>query len=330
MGIGGTMTINAIRRGWILAVVLLAASLLTGAAFANVSDFLGNWVNPDPGASAVARIIVTPMGDNQVRVHVYGQCQPTDCDWGVRPGHSYTENPSSSDVRSIAAEFNAGYSSKTIILRRAPGGDMRFEVLTAFTDGSGRNDYDIAGRLAPDTNGSASAPGSGGPGGIHLSPGGFGLGMMAPEDCIALNPAAVSATMAGGSWRVVQGPNWMLDYGSNMAAAQRAAEVIRNYQFDQQCFVKRPNATMMYWKSAGRVPNGGMIGDDCIGLNPMSAAVSFAGGAWKVVDGPHWLLDYGPDQSAANQALVVIRNYRLNRECFVMRPHASMSYWLAQ
>lgn len=325
------MTSNAERRGWNFAVVLLGASLWTGAALANVSDFLGNWVNPDPGASGVTRIIVTPMGDNQVRVHVYGQCQPTDCDWGVRPGHSYTENPGSVDIRSVTAEFNAGYSSKTIILRRAPGGDMRFEVLTAFTDGSGRNDYDIAGHLTLDSNwGGGGATGGGGPGGIHLSPGGFGIAMMGPEDCVGVNPAAVTATTAGGSWKVVQGSTWMLDYGSNMAGAQRAAEVIHNYHFDQQCFVKRPNASMTYWKSAGHVPSGGMFGEDCIGLNPMSASVSFAGGTWKVVDGSHGLLDYGPDQSAANQALAVIRNYHLNRECFIVRPHASMSYWLAQ
>ncbi|MGA7712279.1 MAG: hypothetical protein WCA81_10285 [Rhizomicrobium sp.] len=326
------MTVNAQKRGWSVAVVLLGASLLTRAAFANVSDFLGNWVNTDPGASGITRIIVTPMGDNQVRVHVYGQCQPTDCDWGVRPGHSYTENPGSTDVRSIAAEFNAGYSSKTIILRRAPGGDMRFEALTAFTDGSGRNDYDITGRLALDSNWGVPSGGSagGGPGGIHLSPGGFGIGLMGPEDCVALNPAAVTATMTGGSWRVVQGPTWILDYGSNRAAAQRAADVIRNYQFDQQCFVKRSNATMMYWKSGGHVPSGGMIGDDCMGFNPTSVSVSFAGGAWKVVDGARSLLDYGPDQSGANQALAVIRNNHLNRECFIVRPHASMSYWLAQ
>jgi len=272
------------------------------------------------------------MGDNQVRVHVYGQCQPSDCDWGVRPGHSYTENPGSTDVRSIMAEFNAGYSSKTIILRRPPGGEMRFEVLTAFTDGSGRNDYDITGHLAPDPNwaGAGAGQGGAGPGGIHLSPGGFGLGPMGPEDCIGVNPTAVTATMAGGSWKVVQGPMWMIDYGSNMAAAQRAADVIRSYHFDQQCFVKRPNASMMYWKSAGHVPSGGMFDEDCIGFNPTSISVSFAGGAWKVFDGSHWLLDYGPDQSAANQALAVIRNYHLNRECFVVRPHASMSYWLAQ
>ena len=312
-----------------------------GAALASVSDFLGNWINPDPSTSGITRIIVTPVGDNQVRVHVYGQCQPTDCDWGVRSGHSYAENPGSSDIRSITAEFNAGYSSKTIILRRAPGGEMRFEVLTAFTDGSARNDYDITGHLVPDSNhlipdsnwisgAPGAGPSGGGPGGIHLSPGGFGLGMMGPEDCIALNPVAVIATMTGGSWKVVQGPTWMLDYGSNMAAAQRAADVIRNYHFDQQCFVKRPNATMMYWKSGGHVPGGGMFGEDCIGLNPMSASVSNAGGAWKVIDGSRSLLDYGPDQSGANQALAVIRSYHLNRECFVVRPHATMSYWLAQ
>ena len=122
----------------------------------------------------------------------------------------------------------------------------------------------------------------------------------------------------------------MLDYGSNMMAAQRAAAAIHHYNFDQQCFVKRPNASMMYWKSGNHLPSGGMSGEDCIGVNPMNASVTFVGGAWKVVDGSNWLLDYGSDQAAANQALAVIRNYHLGRQCFIVRPHASMQYWLAQ
>jgi hypothetical protein len=73
-----------------------------------------------------------------------------------------------------------------------------------------------------------------------------------------------------------------------------------------------------------------MGGEDCIGLNPATVSVAHVGGAWKVVDGSSWLLDYGSDQGAADHALAVIRNYRLNRQCFVVRPHASMMYWLAQ
>ena len=153
---------------------------------------------------------------------------------------------------------------------------------------------------------------------------------MGPEDCISFNPSAVTAAIAGGNWKVVQGSMWMLDYGSNMMAAQRAAGAIHHYNFDQQCFVKRPNASMMYWKTGNHIPSSGMPGEDCIGVNPVNASVTFVGGAWKVVDGSHWLLDYGSDQAAANQALAVIRNYHLNRQCFIVRPNASMQYWLAQ
>ena len=153
---------------------------------------------------------------------------------------------------------------------------------------------------------------------------------MGPEDCIGFNPSAVTPALAGGNWKVVQGSMWMLDYGANKAAAYRAADLIHYYHFDQQCFVKRPNAPMMYFKTGNHVPNSAMGGEDCIGLNPANASVGNFGGSWKVVDGPVWLLDYGSDQASANQALAVIKNYHLNRQCFVVRPHASMMYWLAQ
>ena len=151
---------------------------------------------------------------------------------------------------------------------------------------------------------------------------------MGPEDCIGFDPSQVTATIAGGNWKVVQGSMWMLDYGSNKPAAYRAADLIHYYHFDQQCFATR--GEMMYFKSGGHVPSGAMGGEDCIGLNPTTASVAHVGGAWKVVDGSSWLLDYGSDQGAAEHALAVIRNYRLNRQCFVVRPHASMMYWLAQ
>jgi hypothetical protein len=46
------------------------------------------------------------------------------------------------------------------------------------------------------------------------------------------------------------------------------------------------------------------------------------------VDGANWLLDFGGDQSAAQQAADTIHHYHMNRQCFVARPNPPMQYWL--
>jgi hypothetical protein len=153
---------------------------------------------------------------------------------------------------------------------------------------------------------------------------------MGAEDCIGLNPGTTQAAFVGGDWKVVDGSNWLLDFGGNAAGAHRAADIIHHYKLNQQCFVVRPNASMAYWKRNGFVPGGNMGGEDCIGLNPNTASVAHVGGDWKVVDGANWILDYGNDKAAAFQALAVIQNYHLNRQCFVARPNPPMQYWLAQ
>lgn len=128
----------------------------------------------------------------------------------------------------------------------------------------------------------------------------------------------------------MNGSEWVLSFGNNQSAANQALSIAQHYHFDQICYVQRPNASMTYWKHNGHVPGGSMGGEDCIGLNPNTVSVSHVGGAWKVVDGSNWLLDYGSNQGAANQALAVIQTYHLNRQCFVARPNPPMQYWLAQ
>lgn len=154
--------------------------------------------------------------------------------------------------------------------------------------------------------------------------------VMAPEDCIGFNPNQVQASFVNGSWKVVQGGMSMLDFGNRGFAATKAANTIRAYGFTQQCFVKRPNAAMMYWKTGNSVPSNTIPNQDCLAHNPATVSVSNVGGRWKVVDGGHALLDFAGDKTAADQALAVIQTYNLNRQCFVKRPNASMTYWLAQ
>jgi len=122
----------------------------------------------------------------------------------------------------------------------------------------------------------------------------------------------------------------MLSFGPRVLEANRAAQIIRHYRFSQHCFIGRPNASMDYWKRGDNVPSNGMPGDDCVGNNPDTTQARFTSGQWKVVDGGHQMLAFGPRQNEARHAEEVIRHYRLNKQCFVGRPNASMTYWLSE
>lgn len=51
------------------------------------------------------------------------------------------------------------------------------------------------------------------------------------------------------------------------------------------------------------------------------------GDRWKLVEGTHWLLDFGPGQGNAIAALHFIRKYAFDTICFVGRPGPSMVYF---
>lgn len=59
----------------------VAAAPSTPAAPTN--PFVGNWVNKDKNARGVVRLDITQAGD-AIKVHAYGKCSPTDCDWGAQ------------------------------------------------------------------------------------------------------------------------------------------------------------------------------------------------------------------------------------------------------
>ncbi len=327
---------------------LAAAALIGAASFAlpasaDAPFFFGQWVNTHPNTNNITHVIVLPNNGGDIKVRAFGQCHPTDCDWGS----VYGKYEAGFLGDKIKAEFNSGFSITKLELRPAPGGRIAYEAHIKFTDGSGRPSYDVSGELEHAGGGGyGPPPGPGGGYGPPPGPGGGGYGpppgpgggeygpppgpMLGAEDCNSFNPASVMASFVGGEWKVVDGGSWMLSYGGDAGAAHHAADIIHHYHFTQQCFVKRPNAAMMYWKTGNHVPGGNTPGQDCIGLNPNTASVANISGSWKVVDGGSWLLDYGPQHAAADKALAVIQTYHLNRQCFIVRPNAAMMYWLSQ
>lgn len=68
------------------------------------------------------------------------------------------------------------------------------------------------------------------------------------------------------------------------------------------------------------------VTEDCVSFNPQTAAVSKIGASWKIVDGSHWMFDFGANQAEANQSLAIIKRYKMDRSCFVGRPKPPFQY----
>ncbi len=157
-----------------------------------------------------------------------------------------------------------------------------------------------------------------------------------PQDCIPFNRANLSVVQVGGRWKVVEnGVHWMIDTGTSQAEAERILEIINHYGLSRMCFVGRPRCgdvqPMMYWLTdTGKAPTGSLANEDCIPFDPDHLTVVEIGGRWKVVEGAHWLLDFGAGEGNAIAALYFIRKYQFNQMCFVGRPNPSMTYFKRQ
>ena len=149
----------------------------------------------------------------------------------------------------------------------------------------------------------------------------------AAEDCISFNPDNCRVDLINGSYKVVDGTMWMLDFGTNKVEAYKALEIIQHYRFNSQCFVGRPNPSMKYWLVNGAAPTGSVSGEDCISFNPANIEVSYVGGNWKIVEGSHWILDFGQNKAEAYEAYDIIMKYGFSEICYVGRPGPSMTYF---
>lgn len=316
-----------------LAVAVAAASALlaffAGPAAAGTADFVGTWQNTDTNTNNITRVEVSRVGrSGGLRVQVFGQCSPRDCDWGTVNANVYAPSAGGNlerDANVLIANFPTSFSRQTVILRLQRDGGIRYEAFTDFTDRSGRTSYATQGSLrrlgiVPPRPGRPGRPGDD----DYSSP--------PPQDCVSFTNGSLRVVGSGGPaglWRVMDGSHSIVAFRTQ-AAANQALAIIRGYGFQSQCFIVRPNAAMTYWLRGDDVPHRALrTAEDCIVVNPNNVEVRNVRGAWKVVDGSTWLLDFGANRDAADDALAVIRHYNLNRQCFVARPGNNMQYWLS-
>lgn len=146
------------------------------------------------------------------------------------------------------------------------------------------------------------------------------------EDCVSFDPATTTVAKRKGNWKVVDGSHWLFDFGSKRKEARQTLRIIKHYKMDRSCFVGRPDPSFQYMLVPDGAPEGSMRREDCVSFNPGAIAVKKISGSWKIVDGSHWIFDFGSKKNEANQAYAIIKKYGFTRSCFVGRPQASFEY----
>lgn len=150
--------------------------------------------------------------------------------------------------------------------------------------------------------------------------------MVLKEDCITFNPGRVRVSKGNGNWKIVEGSNWLFDFAQSKSEADKALSVIRQYKMDSVCYVGRPQPSFTYLLSNGQSPLGKKVQEDCLTFNPKKLKLEQVHGSWKIVEGNHWLFDFGSNIQEAKQSLSIIRKYQFKYSCFIGRPDPSFTY----
>ena len=288
----------------------LALLAFSSTGFAALSDFKGNWINADNNTRGMTQLKIRTQG-KKVWVRAFGQCHPTDCDWGEVKGAAYANNAGQNLKRKanlVSAEFKPGHSRTFVTITKLNNNRLKVNSFTHFTDGSGRANYhkSMVFRRA-----------------VIANP--FPFPNPVKEDCIRFNPDHAHLERGAGKWRIVAN-GMLLKSFDKKREARKALRVIKRYRTNKQCFVGRPGPSLEYYLKGNQSPVGPMAGEDCLSFNPGNAKVKKINNRWKIVDGNHWLMDFGNKKGEAHKAMRIIRKHGFSKSCFVGRPGPSMSY----
>lgn len=277
--------------------------LLPLSALAGTGDFLADWTNVDTNTRGITRIQIsgTPTAD-QATIRVFGKCHPADCDWGTTTLYLYGASVADSDYHYGTAVYDQAHAVTILTLVLQEDGRLGLDSYTHFK-GNGRTDYHAHDHF------------------------GKGAAISLEEDCINFDYRRAVVSNIRGRWKIVVGPMWLKDFGTNEAEARQALQTIQQYHMTQQCFVGRPDPSVEYYLVDGSAPVGSFSGEDCVTFNPASIEVKSVQGSWKIVEGTHWILDFGTKEDEARTAFQIIQKYGFTHLCFVGRPDPSFTYF---
>lgn len=146
-------------------------------------------------------------------------------------------------------------------------------------------------------------------------------------DCALLDLPTVRVGRVRGRWKVMDRRGLLFDFARSEANARRALEVIQHHRIDHIRFVRRPDPTVMVLISGGHSPVGAMRGEDAVAFDPERLSVRRRGTRYELQHTGRSLLSLGPSRREANEAIEVLKWYRVTHICYVGGRGSSFYYF---
>jgi hypothetical protein len=96
----------------------------------------GRWMNISTGTTGLAEIDI-----HGLEIHLFGDCNPRPCDWGVAEARGYASSVRSSEISALFFHRVTNFNEVEIAISLERDGLLRVETFTHFTDSSRRADY---------------------------------------------------------------------------------------------------------------------------------------------------------------------------------------------
>jgi hypothetical protein len=118
----------------------------TATAKDPIKKIVGTWVNNNINTKGISKLIIVKVG-NRHSVHLFGKCNPTDCDLGKRLlRSSFWENSGSTHIEAIYQESTVVRNLEIHLIGipdLSPPTKIRVSFSNRFIDNSGRPSYQI-------------------------------------------------------------------------------------------------------------------------------------------------------------------------------------------
>jgi hypothetical protein len=118
-----------------------ADTMKSGMPLAGITlnALVGTWVNVNSATRDIVKVVLT-NNSGALRVHAYGACSPTPCDWGQVTGQAYAASVSGGEAVAFTANYAFGFKN-TILGGHLDGPHLIVDDFNVFDDGSGRSPY---------------------------------------------------------------------------------------------------------------------------------------------------------------------------------------------
>lgn len=134
---------SAIRLCAVIGITIVGLSGCATVSDVPARELTGSWRNTDPHTRGITVVEISPRGSGY-QIQVWGSCHPEDCDWGTERIQLFTssvEDSTEAATLSFLATYSTSFSEKTVIGRPLNSNRLEIQVLTRFTDETGRSNY---------------------------------------------------------------------------------------------------------------------------------------------------------------------------------------------